>query len=49
MSRFIQPEEKDQNFKPIQADKPTKPAPGSYTSEQLGNTKPIYSGNGGKY
>ena len=47
MSRFIQP--KEQNFKPIKVEKPTKPAPGSYTSEHLAGTKKIVSGSGGKY
>ena len=48
MSRFIQPTE-PQNFKPVKVEKPTKPAPGTYTSEKLAETKTIYSNTGGKY
>ena len=49
MSRFIQQSDKPQNFTPIKVEKPTKPAPGTYTSEQLAATKPIISNTGGKY
>ena len=49
MSRFIQQSDKPQNFKPIKAEKPTKPAPGTYTSQNLAETKKIISNTGGKY